>query len=120
MLGHFSGVVVDNATENTASTYWSLTSRMEWNWGLVWNALMRSSGVVVMGVLGNNFPQVALIQNQQMIQTFLANTSHPTLRHCIGLGRMKGCPDDFEALRNKNRVEGDRELGDTVMHEKAH
>src|SRR5260221_14446130 len=120
MSGHFPVVIMDNATQNNPSANWPLTSRLEGNWGLVWNALMGAGRVVVMGVFGNDFPQMALVQNQQVIQTLLANRTHPSLSNCIGLGSMKGRQDAFEALRNKDGVEGYRELGITVMNEKAH
>src|SRR5262249_46366002 len=110
MSGRFSIVVVEDATQNSPSADWSLASGLEGNWGLVWNALMRSCRVVVMGVFGNDFPEVALVQNQQVIQTLLTNRTDPSLSNCIGFWSTKGRPDDFETLRNKDGVESHREF----------
>ena len=78
---------------------------------------MRSGGIVISYVFGEHLLQMTLVEDQQAVQAIFPDGANPALSHCIGFGSMKGCPDDFEALRNKNRVEGDREFGITVMHE---
>ena len=54
--GCFSVIVTDDSTQHIASVNWPFSARLKWNWGLVGNALMRSSGIVISGIFANIFP----------------------------------------------------------------
>jgi hypothetical protein len=73
-----------------------------------------------MGVLINDFPQMTPVQNHQVIQTCLANRTHPSLGNSIGPGSSTGRQHNGEALRSKNGIEGCGEFGIAVVDEKAH
>ena len=56
-------------------------------------AAMRSIAVVVIDELGQHRPQVALVDHDQVVETFGPNCPHDPLGHRIGVRRPKRGPD---------------------------
>jgi hypothetical protein len=62
---------------------------------------------------------MAFIDNKQVVETFLADRTHPTFGKSIGIRRSNGDADDFDLLRDKHLFKGDGEFPIVVMEEKV-
>ncbi len=82
-------------------------------------ALMRTGVVIVDQVFTQHTPKVRLVDNQQLVETFLAYRSHPALGICVGVRGVKGCVDDLNVLGTKEGVERFGKLGIIVVDQKV-
>lgn len=71
---------------------------------------MRSNGVVVPDVNAEDVGDMVVTDDQQPVQVLAANASDPALHVSVGIRRMDGSGDDFDALAFEKGVEGSREL----------
>ncbi len=63
---------------------------------------------------------MAFINEDQPIQTFFADGSHPTFGDSVRIGRFKGESDDLQPGRLKHRVKALGELGIVVVDQEPH
>lgn len=87
---------------------------------LLVQALMRSGVIVEGDVLGEHAAQVAFVENQQMVETLVAQRADPAFGNRVGLRSAIGCQDDFDTFRAKDGVKRRGELGVPVVYEEAH
>ena len=72
---------------------------------LLLQALVRTA-LVVEGHEGRQYPQqVALVQDEQVVQTLPAGTANPALRVAIRLRTARRCPDDAQDFTAAEIVE---------------
>src|SRR5215472_13875539 len=64
--------------------------------------------------------QVAFVDDQQVVQTFLPHATHPPLSISIGIWSSIGRQNHFDALRGKHRIKAGRKLRVTIVKQKAH
>jgi hypothetical protein len=99
-------VFVDDSSQDISSTngsscvpYWPGHRKV------LTNALVRTSMVVVFSVLFENAVKVALIQDQDRVQTLLANQAHPPFSESICPGSLIGGVNDLDPFRRKHGIE---------------
>lgn len=91
-----SVVVIDDAVEDGTATHRSrMCDWLHWNRCLLVNPLMRTTRVVVRHIFTQDLPQMRFIEDDQLLQTFVADRFHPTLRIGIGVRRTKGRQNDM-------------------------
>src|SRR5260221_14293020 len=78
---------------------------------------MRPRSVVITRVLGEHTPQMPLAQNEQVIQTLLADRANPALRHRVRLRRLERREHDVDTLGYEDVVKCRRELGVVVVNQ---
>jgi hypothetical protein len=59
---------------------------------------MRTSGVVISDIVSHDAAKMVLAENQELIQTLLANGPDPPLRITVGIRRTNGSPDDINVF----------------------
>ena len=84
-VGSLSIVVSDDPTEDSSITNWALCRHgIQSKRTILIDTLMRSLRVVISDVLGQNATQMALIENNQAIQTLFLDRPHPAFGYSIG------------------------------------
>ncbi len=70
-------------------------------------------------IVAQNAAQVLLFDDEQMIEAFLSNTSHPALSKCVGIRRLEGCPHDVDPLRGERCVKRVGEYRVVIVDQEA-
>ncbi len=81
---------------------------------------MRPRMVVVVEVGRQHAMKMPLAEDQELVQAFLADRANPALRKGIRIRRPHWPPNDRHILRRKDRIEGSRKLGVTVVDQETH
>jgi hypothetical protein len=79
--------------------------------------LQRPVLIVVVGVLGQDQPQVPFAGDQHPVQALAAGTAHPAFRDCVRTRRPDWRLDDLHPGCGEDRVKGDGELGVPIPDE---
>ena len=79
--------------------------------------LVRSALIVVRDILHQDAPEVALAQDEEMIENLLTRRSDPAFRHDVSVRCPKRSLDDLDALAREDGVEARRELGILIADE---
>jgi hypothetical protein len=87
-----------------SSRWWVLVQRPVW-----------PMGVVVIGVLAEDEPQMPLAGDQHLIEAFAAGAADPTFGDRVRARRLHGCFDEPDSGGREHGVEGRGELGVPVM-----
>jgi hypothetical protein len=77
-------VIMNNTVQHISTVNAALSRRVNWNRWLLSQPLMRPCGVVVVRVLGENPPQMALVQDEQVIQALLTYRANPAFSYLWG------------------------------------
>ena len=97
---------MDDASQYVATPDRTVTALRGWmNRRLKIDALMWPSCVVVVRVFGQNGAQMALVNDEQFVQTLGSRGSNPALRMCIRIGCLQGRQDNFTAFGFEDLVE---------------
>jgi hypothetical protein len=83
-------------------------------WGLQVEASVWPRGVVVLDVDGEDVFEVAAVADQEPVQAFGPHGADPAFGVGVRLGRSRRRPDDSDAVRGEDVVEGGGELGVAV------
>ena len=75
---------------------------------------VRSAGVVVSQVLGENLPQVVLIDDQKPVENLPAQGADDPFADRVRLGRLRRAGDNPDAVCGEHSVEGAGELARAV------
>src|SRR5258708_24462852 len=111
-------IIVQNTAEKVVSLNGTgLWNRFYWGGTLLSQPRMRSSHVVVRGVVPQRMTEVPLIHDQQAIQTFFSNGTNPALSNSIR-GAIR-CVDHFDSRCQKNGIECSREFGVPIMNQET-
>ena len=112
-------VIVDDATEDISAFYGSTGWSCLGNGGLLIDALMGTSSVVVIHELNQDAPQMSSIDDQDQIQTFLAGRANPSFCERVRVGGPERSGDHVEAFGLENRIKGWAERAIIVMDQEA-
>jgi len=112
--GCLTVIVMDDATQNISATNTPFLGDKKWKWGRLCEPLMWASRVVGTDVFSPHIPQVAPVQNEELVQALCAYRAHPALRH-----RFRSLPEDkrrllWEMLESFERASGIPTPGDHV------
>ncbi len=112
---------MNETTQNLTTTNGSIDSRsIEWQRRCAVETLMRSTLVVVVTVVSENSSQVRLIQDNEPIQTLLAQCPNPSLRIGIGIRRATRRPNDFYSFGLEHRIESSGEFRVPIMDQETY
>src|SRR5260370_37313006 len=75
-------------------------------WGALTDRAMRAPAIKIPRIFLEHRPQMALIEDEQVIQTFSPQRSHPALGDRVGLRRPEGSADLRDAEMRQPPVEG--------------
>src|SRR5262249_90469 len=74
-------VVILYSSQDSSTSYRPIGGRNGYsNRCLLFQRLMRASGVVIGNVFAQHSPQMGLVENEQFIEAFVSDRSHPPLR----------------------------------------
>ena len=114
-------VIMNETAQNLTTTNGSIESQhIEWQRRCSVETLMRSPLVVVVTVFGENSSQVRLIQDNEPVQTLLAQCPHPALRLGTGIRSSKRCPDDFYSFGLEHRIKSSGEFRVPIMDQETY
>src|SRR5260370_34148333 len=88
-------------------------------WSALTDRAMRAPAIEILHVLRQHYPQMALIEDEQVIQTFGPQGSHPALGDRVGLRRPKGSADLGDAKIRQPPIEGRPIPTVTIMDDEA-
>lgn len=111
---HISATNRIRACLSNCSLFWQR------DWDPLTDALVRSSMVVILDVLGKHSSHVPLADYEQVVQAFFSYGSNPAFSEGIGSRRSAGSEYSFDALRLEYRIEGSSEFGVSVVDQEAH
>ena len=81
--------------------------------------LVRTPPVVIGCVLQQHRLQMTVVDDEQVVETFLSDGTYPTLGKRIGIRRPNGRADHFDLLRGKHLIESGRKFGVAIMEQIA-
>ncbi len=113
-------VVVDNAAHHIPAV--NPTKRMGWCGyrTLLIEALMGPGAIEIGDVFAEHPLEVPLIEDQQVIETFLPHRADPALGVRIRFGCVVRCSDDRDTLSSEYGIKGGGEFRISVVDQEAH
>ena len=83
--------------------------------GLLIDALVGTSRVVVVHELKQDAPQMSSIEDENEIQAFFSGSADPAFRECVGVGSLERNIDDMKAFRLEDCIKGQAERAIVIM-----
>src|SRR4051794_9370099 len=111
---------MNDPAQHVATGDGSGLSGWEGHRGVLGQALVRPGGVVVLHIFDQDAPQMALPENEQMVEAFLPYGTDPALRERVGFGSMEGRQHNLHALGLEDLIKARREFGIAVVNEEPH
>lgn len=100
----------DRSKDGTATHLARLRAGRKWNRSRLTQTLVRTAAVVGGRIFAQPLSQMRCIEEDQLVQTFVPNRSHPAFGLGVGIGGTKGRANKMHTGRTEPAIEGSYEL----------
>jgi hypothetical protein len=120
-VGGAAVIVVDDAAKDIAALdRASVLGLSVGDGATLVDALMRASNVVItVGELAQHPLEMGLVENEEMVEAFFSDGTHPSFSEGICIGSLKGSGENVEAFADKDGIESIRVLAIVVADEES-